>query len=645
MVNVIANFELNSKEKAEANFELQPKKSIGAEFTLRGAGGGGTFDHSLLINRELPDQHPIEAITGLSEALESASEGLSNEITRATQAEANLQSQITSVDNSLQQTIGDLNNEIFIARRNEADLQSNIEAETTRAERAEADLLNSLEEAEQTLNSAIEAENTRALAAENTLNNKIDDEIVARTEDTAQLGDAINDEQIRAEQAENTLQQNIDTLSQTTSASITAEYERALAAEQQLTQSIQSESASRQSADNELSSRISAEEIARTQADSDLASEISSEANAREQADEQLQEQITANSENFNNYRTSVDQDAIDTAIGERIDGIDELIPTQASSSNQLADRDFVNSSINSITAFYITKDAQGSPFSTHAELVGATIYYSGGEVRVPTKNDYCVVLADETHPTAAGLNPTTRYLYNNQWEYQYTINDTALTSDQLKAINSGITSELVAQISTNQANIATNTQDISNEVERATGIEQSLQEQINSKQPSGNYVTVNTEQTITAKKTFSGGTGGNNPGVTFTNGAIAGTYTTTGWTGFATHRLCDNKINTGSFYINSDGSVIYRHKTGTATAEGGSNDALLMLHPVNGITAGYAGTAGGTAVAHAVLIDTITYSNLTTTTKDVLGAINELNSGKQENLDITLLEGAIING
>ena len=31
----------------------------------------GTFDHNELINRDLPDQHPISAITGLQEALDS----------------------------------------------------------------------------------------------------------------------------------------------------------------------------------------------------------------------------------------------------------------------------------------------------------------------------------------------------------------------------------------------------------------------------------------------------------------------------------------------------------------------------------------------------------------------------------------------
>ena len=99
----------------------------------------------------------------------------------------------------------------------------------------------------------------------------------------------------------------------------------------------------------------------------------------------------------------------------------------------------YVNDSINSVTAYYITKNAQGDQFATYAELAAATTFYSGGVVRVPTRNDYTIVLADELHDDA-----TTRYIYNSGWEYQYTVNETALTQAQLDAINSGITAAKV---------------------------------------------------------------------------------------------------------------------------------------------------------------------------------------------------------
>lgn len=137
------------------------------------------------------------------------------------------------------------------------------------------------------------------------------------------------------------------------------------------------------------------------------------------------------------------------TELSDSVDLINSKIPDGASPSNKLADKNFVNSSINNIAAFYITADAAGNAFETVAQLTSATIFYSGGVERTPTRNDYCIVRTDENHD-----NATTRYYYQNQWEFQYIVNETALTADQLEALNSGITSGKVTQISTNKTNI-----------------------------------------------------------------------------------------------------------------------------------------------------------------------------------------------
>lgn len=132
------------------------------------------------------------------------------------------------------------------------------------------------------------------------------------------------------------------------------------------------------------------------------------------------------------------------------IANIEDKIPTQASQENQLADKDFVNSTVNSLAAFYITSDIQGDPFATKAALLAGP-YYSGGETRVLTRNDYALVVADETHD-----NKTSRYLYDGeQWVWQYVINDTQFTAAQVAALNSGITDTLVTQIGTNTTAIS----------------------------------------------------------------------------------------------------------------------------------------------------------------------------------------------
>ena len=155
----------------------------------------------------------------------------------------------------------------------------------------------------------------------------------------------------------------------------------------------------------------------------------------------------------------------------------------------------YVNSSVNNVSAYYVTKNASGAPFDTKAVLDNATTFYSGGVERVPTTNDYCVVLADISQAQSvtnyssftttdeyigyyvlynnlatlvsylnrnsvgitAGTTipyytiPTTRYSYHgSQWEFQYIINNTSFTVSQLEAINSGITADKVAQIDEN---------------------------------------------------------------------------------------------------------------------------------------------------------------------------------------------------
>lgn len=140
--------------------------------------------------------------------------------------------------------------------------------------------------------------------------------------------------------------------------------------------------------------------------------------------------------------RVSQDEDTLQEVV--------EKVPDEATSENQLADKAFVNSSINNYAAFYITKNANGDAWATYAELSNATTFYNAGLPILPTKNDYCVVLEDETKTTALSVNPTTRYTWqgekypDGQWEFQYIVNNTSLTQQQVNAINSGITKEMV---------------------------------------------------------------------------------------------------------------------------------------------------------------------------------------------------------
>lgn len=93
---------------------------------------------------------------------------------------------------------------------------------------------------------------------------------------------------------------------------------------------------------------------------------------------------------------------------------------------------DETDEAIDRVAAYYITYDAAGNPFPTYASLANATTVYSGEAVRVPTRNDYCVVLADETHD-----NAEYRYIYavaegqtTGSWQPQFPV-EGVMTIDQ----------------------------------------------------------------------------------------------------------------------------------------------------------------------------------------------------------------------
>ncbi len=118
-------------------------------------------------------------------------------------------------------------------------------------------------------------------------------------------------------------------------------------------------------------------------------------------------------------------------AVSDRVTTIESYIPSQASSTNQLADKEFVNSSIETNTATF-----RGT-FNSVADLEA----YTGPK----DNNDYAFVV---TFNSATSSYQYDRYKYNGtEWVFEYTINTTGFTAEQLAALNSGITCTLVAKI------------------------------------------------------------------------------------------------------------------------------------------------------------------------------------------------------
>jgi hypothetical protein len=152
---------------------------------------------------------------------------------------------------------------------------------------------------------------------------------------------------------------------------------------------------------------------------------------------------------------TNINQIATNTSAISTING---KIPTQASTTNQLADKAFVNSTIQTNAANFRGNWATWAAVPTSANDYPAD--YTGS--KTPTVNDYMVV-DDASGYTGQTLTGTWRFKYSgtwstdgkNGWLPEYQVNETPLTAAQIAAINSGITSTLVGQITTNANNIA----------------------------------------------------------------------------------------------------------------------------------------------------------------------------------------------
>lgn len=137
---------------------------------------------------------------------------------------------------------------------------------------------------------------------------------------------------------------------------------------------------------------------------------------------------------------------------------INGKIPAQASTTNQLADKNFVHSAVQTAASNFRGNWESWAAVPTSAESYPSD--YEGGTT--PTVNDYMVV-QDASDYVLETLEGTWRFKYTGNWETEgkngwrpeYQVNESPFTAEQLAAINSGVTSEGVAQITTNKDNIS----------------------------------------------------------------------------------------------------------------------------------------------------------------------------------------------
>lgn len=147
--------------------------------------------------------------------------------------------------------------------------------------------------------------------------------------------------------------------------------------------------------------------------------------------------------------------DTLQSELNDKINAINEKLPEQATNENKLADKDFVNSSISSNTAYFI------GTFNSLSELQASN--------KTITKNDYAFIVETDD----VGNIKYNRYKWNgSEWLFEYALNNSSFTSNQWKTINSNITEEWKNSIET----------DIETEIAERKSADTSLQNQINNK-------------------------------------------------------------------------------------------------------------------------------------------------------------------
>lgn len=153
---------------------------------------------------------------------------------------------------------------------------------------------------------------------------------------------------------------------------------------------------------------------------------------------------------------------ALVTQIGTNqtnITTINNKIPAEATSTNKLADKAYVDNAVQTNSAHF-----RGNWTTWSAVPTDASDYPVDDDGnRTPTTNDYMVV-QDASGYTGDTLVGAWQFAYTGTWATngksgwlpKFQINEEPLTPAQQAALDSGITSSLVTQIGTNQTNIGT---------------------------------------------------------------------------------------------------------------------------------------------------------------------------------------------
>lgn len=249
------------------------------------------------------------------------------------------------------------------------------------------------------------------------------------------------------------------------------------------------------------------------------------------------------------------------STINTAISAINAKIPDAATSTNQLADKAFVNSSISTATATF------WGTFETAEDLPTDNVKL----------NDYAFVIVADS----SGNPEYQRYKYGSSgWAYEYTLNNSSFTAAQWSAINSNITSA---------------------GVEKLNGIAAGAQENVLE------AVNVNgTELSITDKAVNIAITTGKTNGTLLVNGA---SVSVKGLAGLA-------------YCAAGNGLSIANGTAAVKVADASAGNEFLSVDATNGLKVSGVSDAISAAVSGAVFVETVTVNSGTATNVSVSGTI-----------------------
>lgn len=171
----------------------------------------------------------------------------------------------------------------------------------------------------------------------------------------------------------------------------------------------------------------------------------------------------------INDLTSTAQQNALNSGINSTLVGkistnesaistINGKIPSAASTTNQLADKAYVDDSIQTNSAHFRGNWATWTAVPTNVNDYPADD--SGN--KTPTVNDYMVV-RDASDYTGETLEGSWQFVYTGTWatngksgwEPKFQLNESPFTQAQLDAINSGANTTNIGQIATNTTNIS----------------------------------------------------------------------------------------------------------------------------------------------------------------------------------------------